>query len=84
MKKIPVELRTSKLEPRATKLTLVGYFECKSYKLLNYATELVYSARNVIFEKGTMNFTKGVVCIEWNDDDNPMPIYMMTKRLAEV
>jgi len=53
-------------------------------QLLNHAIKSVYSARNVIFEKDTTNFTKNTVYMEWNGDDDLIPICIMTKRLAEI
>ena len=82
--KIPAKLRTFKLEPKVTKLTLVEYFGYRSYKLLNCATRSVYNIRNGIFKKGTMNFTISAIYVEWNDDNDPILVYVMTKRLAEV
>lgn len=31
-----------------------------------------------------MNFTTGAVCVEQNDDDDIMLVYVMTERLAKV
>jgi len=72
------------LKLRITKLTLVGYFGYGSYKLLNYAIESVYNIRNVIFEKDTMKFTTNTMCVEWNDDNDLMLVYIILERLVEV
>jgi len=70
---ISLDLYLSKLGPRATRLTLIGYFGAGSYKLLDQETESMYSGRNVHFEEGTANLTKGPQQIEWGGDDNPLP-----------
>ena len=77
--KIPTEIGISKLEPRVTKLTLVGYFGRGSYKLLNHATGTVYSGRNIIFEEGFTNYTEGAQRTEWNDDSDPLPVEMLVE-----
>jgi len=38
----------------------------------------------VIFEKDTTNFTKNVVYMKWNDNNDLIPVCIMTKRLAEM
>ena len=50
--KIPVETDRGKLAPCAIKCTLIGYFGCDAYRLLNKATGRVYCLWDVIFEEG--------------------------------
>ena len=38
----------------------------------------------MIFEKDTTNFTKNVVYMKWNDNNDLIPVCIMTKRLAEI
>lgn len=38
----------------------------------------------MIFEKDTTNFTKNVVYMKWNDNNDLIPVCIMTKRLAEM
>jgi len=38
----------------------------------------------VIFEKDTTNFTKNVVYMKWNNNNDLIPVCIMTKRLAEM
>ena len=49
---IPLDLELSKLSPRLTRVTLIGYFGHRSYKLLNRITGAIFRSRNVIFEEG--------------------------------
>jgi len=55
---ISSDLHLLKLGPRATQLTLIGYFGAGSYKLLDQETDSMYSERNVCFEEVTANLTK--------------------------
>jgi hypothetical protein len=48
---IPVEISPSKLSPCSVKLTLVGYYNHTSYKLLDCATGVAYKSHNIIFEE---------------------------------
>jgi len=55
---IPLNLSLSKLMPRSVKVSLLGYFEQESYKLLNQKTRTVFRLRDVIFEEDTTHLVK--------------------------
>ena len=44
--------------PRSVKVSLLGYFEQESYKLLNQKTRTVFRLRDVIFEEDTTHLVK--------------------------
>ncbi|KAF7782993.1 hypothetical protein Agabi119p4_2369 [Agaricus bisporus var. burnettii] len=48
---IPAEIHSSKLSPRSSKLTLIGYYGHTGYKLLDRTTGAAYKSRDVIFEE---------------------------------
>ena len=40
-----------------SRLFFLGYYDYKGYKLLEQSTNVVFRSRDIIFEKGTTNFT---------------------------
>jgi len=44
--------------PRSVKVSLLGYFEQKSYKLLDQKTGTVFRLRDIIFEEDTTHLAK--------------------------
>jgi len=77
------DLYLSKLRPRVTQLTLIGYFGAGSYKLLDQETGSVYSGRNVRFEEGTANLTKGPQQVEWSGDNDPLPPKVLEEQVQD-
>ena len=55
---IPLDLGLSKLSPRSTQVTLIGYFGHGSYKLLNRMTGAIFRSRDVIFKEGMTHLAK--------------------------
>ena len=64
---IPGDLNLSKLYPRSVKTSLLGYFGCEGYKLLERETGSVFRSCDVIFEEGDTNLTTSTI--------NPYPDY---------
>ena len=54
---ISLDLNVSKLQSRSVKVIFLGYYDYEGYKLLEQSTNVVFRSRNIIFEKGTTNFT---------------------------
>jgi len=71
---IPLDLGLSKLSPRSTRVTLIGYFGHGSYKLLNRTTRAVFRSRDVIFEEGMTHLAKQPTPTVFSEEDNPFPL----------
>jgi len=68
---IPSELNLSKLYPRSVKVSLLGYFGCNGYKLLEKSTETVFRSRDIIFEEGVTHFAKQLSSVIFSNNDDP-------------
>jgi len=65
------ELNLSKLYPRSVKVSLLGYFGCDRYKLLEKSTGTVFRSWDVIFEEGVTHFAKQPSSVIFLNDDDP-------------
>jgi len=68
---IPSELNLSKLYPRSVKVSLLGYFGCNGYKLLEKSTGTVFRSRDVIFKERVTHFAKQPSSVIFSNDDDP-------------
>ena len=59
------------MNPRLVKTTLLGYFGCDGYKLLDKNTGTIFKSRDVIFEEGTTHLAKQPTSTVLSDDNNP-------------
>jgi len=82
---IPLDLGLSKLSPRSTRVTLIGYFGHGSYKLLNRMTEAIFRSRDVIFEEGMTHLAKQPTPTVFLEEDNSFPLKpdQMSKNTTE-
>ena len=68
---IPPKLNISKLYPRSVKVSLLGYFRCDRYKLLERSSGTVFRSRDVIFEEEVTHLAKQPNPTTFSDDNNP-------------
>ena len=83
---IPSELNLSKLYPRSVKISLLGYFGCNEYKLLEKSTGTVFRSQDVIFKEEVTYFAKQLFSIIFPNNNNPFsytPLHTET-RLDEI
>ncbi|KAJ3552615.1 hypothetical protein NP233_g12840 [Leucocoprinus birnbaumii] len=72
---VPLDLGLSKLSPRSTRLTMIGYYGREGYKLLDRSTGAIHKSRDVIFEEGQIHIAQQPTRALFSEDDDPFPYH---------